>query len=212
MAALLTAVRQSGRVAALLKELEVELASLTALRTSAAVDADLVDEPNWLDAERLAIVAELVAAGPAQPAVAARVRADEGARQREAEEREAIEWAVNAALSQPMLANAEIRRLPEWLRDRAWAEIRGRSERRRRELRRGRVVSSVFDLDQFAPPPTRFKLGGRVYVVDGDPDVDVVARMMRIEQKVASRSGCSASPRSSSGSALRGTQRALQRY
>lgn len=40
---------------------------------------------------------------------------------------------------------------------------------------------SAFDLDQFAPPPIRFRLQGREYQVSGDPDVDIVARMLRIE-------------------------------
>lgn len=43
---------------------------------------------------------------------------------------------------------------------------------------------SAFDLDSFAPPPTRFSLGGREYTVTGDPDVDVVARMLRVEEKI----------------------------
>jgi hypothetical protein len=44
-------------------------------------------------------------------------------------------------------------------------------------------VAGPFDLSKFAPPATtEFKLrNGRVYKVSPDPDVDVVARMLRIE-------------------------------
>lgn len=42
-------------------------------------------------------------------------------------------------------------------------------------------MASAFDLDQFAPPPVRVKLRGVEYVIDGDPDVELVARMLRIE-------------------------------
>lgn len=47
---------------------------------------------------------------------------------------------------------------------------------------------SAFDLDKFAPAPTRFTLRGRDYQVDGDPDVDTVARMLRIEEKIGGSS------------------------
>jgi hypothetical protein len=43
---------------------------------------------------------------------------------------------------------------------------------------------SAFDLDRFAPPPIVFKLGGRTYRINGDVDVDVVARMLRIETAI----------------------------
>jgi hypothetical protein len=43
---------------------------------------------------------------------------------------------------------------------------------------------SAFDLDRFAPPDIRFKLDGREYVVDGDPDVDVIAKLLRIEEQI----------------------------
>lgn len=49
---------------------------------------------------------------------------------------------------------------------------------------------SAFDLDQFAPAPVKFKLLDRTtrekveYAIDGDPDIDLVARMLRIEDQL----------------------------
>lgn len=48
---------------------------------------------------------------------------------------------------------------------------------------------SAFDLDEFAPPPIVFKLGGREYRINGDVDVDVVARMLRIETAISDADG-----------------------
>jgi hypothetical protein len=48
---------------------------------------------------------------------------------------------------------------------------------------------SAFDLDKFAPPPIVFKLGGREYRINGDVDVDVVARMLRIETAISDAGG-----------------------
>lgn len=45
-------------------------------------------------------------------------------------------------------------------------------------------MSDAFDLDRFAPRPTKFTLKGREYRVSGDPDVDVVARMLRVEDAI----------------------------
>lgn len=47
----------------------------------------------------------------------------------------------------------------------------------------------AFDLDQFAPPPVSFKLHDRVYTINGDVDVDVVARMLRIETAISEADG-----------------------
>lgn len=52
------------------------------------------------------------------------------------------------------------------------------------------MSGSAFDLDKFAPPPVRFTFRDRAtleeveYVVDGDPDIDLVARMLRIEDQL----------------------------
>jgi len=45
-------------------------------------------------------------------------------------------------------------------------------------------MASAFDLDQFAPAAVDFTLRKVTYVLDGDPDVDVVARMLRIEDSI----------------------------
>lgn len=50
-------------------------------------------------------------------------------------------------------------------------------------------MSDAFDLDQFAPPPVRFKLDGHVYTVSGDVDVDRVARMLRVETAIEEADG-----------------------
>lgn len=49
-------------------------------------------------------------------------------------------------------------------------------------------AGDVFNLDTFAPAKTRFTVKGIDYVVDGDPDVDVVARMLSIEERVRATS------------------------
>jgi hypothetical protein len=51
------------------------------------------------------------------------------------------------------------------------------------------MPSSPFSIDRFAPADATFKLtkhGDHVFTVDGDPDVDVVARMFRIEESLQS--------------------------
>lgn len=45
-------------------------------------------------------------------------------------------------------------------------------------------ASGEFDLDSFAPAEIRFRLGGRSWRLPGDPDVEIVAKMLRIETAV----------------------------
>lgn len=46
------------------------------------------------------------------------------------------------------------------------------------------MAPAAFDLDSFAPPPVVFKLRGIDYRLPGDPDVEIVAQMLRIEEKI----------------------------
>lgn len=45
-------------------------------------------------------------------------------------------------------------------------------------------MADAFDLDVFAPAPIRFKLRKREYRLGADPDVDVVAKMLRLETAI----------------------------
>ena len=45
-------------------------------------------------------------------------------------------------------------------------------------------MADAFDLDVFAPRAISFTLRGKGYAVSGDPDVDVVALMLRIEEQI----------------------------
>lgn len=44
--------------------------------------------------------------------------------------------------------------------------------------------AKVYNLDRFMPAPIPFETGGRTYRVSGDPDVEVVALMMRLERQI----------------------------
>lgn len=58
------------------------------------------------------------------------------------------------------------------------------------------MAGSAFDLDQFAPADVTFaqtrKKVTRTYRLNGDPDVDVVARMLRIEDAIRDAEGIDA--------------------
>lgn len=54
------------------------------------------------------------------------------------------------------------------------------------------MAGSAFDLDQFAPAPVNISVRGVPFRLNGDPDVDVVARMLRIEDGIRDAEGVEA--------------------
>jgi len=54
------------------------------------------------------------------------------------------------------------------------------------------MAGDAYDLDAFAPSPVTFKIRDVEWRVDSDPDVDVVARMLRIENEVQEAEGVDA--------------------
>lgn len=54
------------------------------------------------------------------------------------------------------------------------------------------MAGDAYDLDAFAPRPITFKIRDVEWRIDSDPDVDVVARMLRIENEIQEAEGIDA--------------------
>jgi hypothetical protein len=144
------AVSASGGFAKTLKALVAQATKLEQLREAANVAAaraeelhpdgasaaglPFVDEPEWIAKTELKQLVEVLNAGPVRPVASGAATAERVARDRKRQDNELIAQCVAGlgGLLRPDMIPAEIDRLPEHLRERAWERARKLNDDARR--------------------------------------------------------------------------------